>query len=744
MVDRSRDEGLRSKAGLDGVSRAEFLKVAGAAGVLVTASGGMVTLLNSPAGAQTIGKFGPLFVEPVIYVTRPFAKRGEENGRVERPSVDIESDCVTRKNGRGRTFSFCKPAAGQNGLLPDGRFLYANALEGTENNQAIVFDADKFIQNDQSRVLRINYEDNRRSQFRRPLNPSADINEPPAEIIPGATVTANESYNNGAFFCSHQCHLPNGSVLIVGGTNYYQEGGPLELQGLAGSRFFDYKLNKWVQTRDMNFGRWYPAVVPLANGDPFVLGGVFKLIKPVYTPPQDPGEPPEFGSGDNVRQAERFNLATGRWEVQEGLPAEKSLPLMPRIHLLPNGHVSYNGAGQAFSPAGQSYLQATWNFVATYDPEAQRWNETGLLAGTGSSFPGSKLSTAETPLLLEPDDAGNYTKYEILNGAGTSGLGVLTNPGSFFPNNHSRIDTFDTTKAPNEAGYYSSVDTGPTFSPTPAPDAPDPSELEPDLSGLPTGIPGLPGAPEQPDLPPLPAGFGLGRWYGDSVLLPDGKVFVSGGGDRDEVVFPGNEFPILECELFDREDATDSPNGSWKVVGKMRRERTYHNTNSLLPSGQVIIGGHAPIPFGYVSHDSDVLPGSRNADGRDPTFQIWSPPYVSDRNRPTIDVEKNGSEKPLNATVGGGLTVPTKDGAKIEDVVLMKLPSTTHINDTEERGLVLPVLRSNRGSVTARMPKTLAELGGPGFYLAFVRNAQRVPSEGVFVKVPKSGPVYPS
>lgn len=378
-------------------------------------------------------------------------------------------------------------------------------------------------------------------------------------------------------------------------------------------------------------------------------------------------------------------------------------------------------------------MQATWNFVATYDPEAKQWNETGIIAGTGSSFPGSKLSTTETPLLLEPDGDGNYTKFELLNGGGTSGLGALTNPGSIFPNNHSRIDTFDITLPLNEGGY-SSVDTGTMFSPPLAPGAP-----APEIPDLPPEIPGLPDG-----TPPLPDTFGPGRWYGDAVLLPDGKVFVSGGGDRDEVVFPGNEFPVLECELFDREDTTDSPNGSWTVVGQMDRGRTYHNTNLLLPTGQVIIGGHLPIVFGYVSHDSDVIPGTRNEDGRDPTFQIWDPPYISEPNRPRINVAKNGTKDPLNAEVGKRLVIPTKDGAGIEDVVIMKIPSDTHINDTEQRGLILEVRDSDNNSVTARMPKTLAELGGPGFYLAFIRNADKVPSEGVFVEVPNKGPETPS
>lgn len=247
--------------------------------------------------------------------------------------------------------------------------MYANALEGSENQQFPFGTGDRSFQNDQSRVLTIDYKNNKKSKFKRPKFPTGGTgDEPAAEIIPGATVTADRKYNNGAFFCSHQCHLPGGSALIVGGTKYYQEGGALEIQGLTASRFFDYKLDQWVQTRDMNFGRWYPAVVPLANGDPFVVGGVFKLIKPVYTPPETPGDQDVFGSGDNVRQVERFDLKTGRWKVQEGIPAEKSLPLMPRIHLLPNGHVSYKRRRAGLQPGRGKHLAGDVEFRCDLRP----------------------------------------------------------------------------------------------------------------------------------------------------------------------------------------------------------------------------------------------------------------------------------------------------------------------------------------------------------------------------------------
>ncbi len=74
------------------------------------------------------------------------------------------------------------------------------------------------------------------------------------------------------------------------------------------------------------------------------------------------------------------------------------MPLYPRLHLLPNGHVYYNAGGQAFNPFGQSYDQPLWNIAATYNPANQTWSD---LAYAG--FP------------LKFSDAGLESLTQILN-----------------------------------------------------------------------------------------------------------------------------------------------------------------------------------------------------------------------------------------------------------------------------------------------------------------------------------------
>jgi hypothetical protein len=668
---------------------------------------------------------------------------------------------------------WCKPAAGSLAALPlQGRYVYWDALEGTENSKAFVVDADQSLDDDQSRVLVLGPNDT--PSWLRPNNNTGGYTDPRAsELIPRLSVTSDQVKNNGTMFCSHQSHLPDGTVLVAGGTHYYTEPVTVELEGVEGTRIFDPNTNTWYRTNDMNYGRWYPATVPLANGDILVVGGVHKLERPIYTPPKDPGEPQPIESATNVRESETYSLDTGKW-TDNGPGGQRSLPLQPRIHLLPNGNVIYNGAGQAYSPQGQSYDQATWNLVAAYDPKTKTWQEVGyagfpftldknrldqisgnlgiplkpgaeapntdvhnpdeLIAALGNllatqppdetgvtnaAYVGSRFSTFEVPLILKPDDSQGsngdsggitpqwanedpqYNTMELLTAGGTGGLVAATNPGTYIANNMSRIDTVTTS---GDQIAYRSRGTGQ---------------------------------------------LNHRRWFSSGILLPTGEVFACSGADKDEVVLPGSELPVTQAEMFDPETET------WRNVAEGHRIRTYHNTAVLMQDGRVLVGGHAPIPAGYVTHLR--YPGFPTYDqgvgaqkGRDPSFEIYSPPYV-DEDRPQIYSSTSGGspgkgkgkgkkKKPpqqqqaRQVNYGENFPIYTPDANDIDDVVLMRVTSVTHVNDTEQRGIKLLFEKDNNYQLTAKMPKEPAVVP-PGYWWVFILS-KGVPSEGMLIKVP--------
>ena len=85
----------------------------------------------------------------------------------------------------------------------------------------------------------------------------------------------------------------------------------------------------------MTHGRSYPGMVTLPDGKITVFSGVTKLLKST-----------QMGQ---VRRTETFDPATETWSVNNvGDESETALPLFPRLNLMPNGKILFNGTGQNF------------------------------------------------------------------------------------------------------------------------------------------------------------------------------------------------------------------------------------------------------------------------------------------------------------------------------------------------------------------------------------------------------------
>lgn len=658
----------------------------------------------------TCGTFGSPFAEPTIGGHATAAK------------------CIADAGGQ----PLCKPAAGSMALLADGRILYWDALEGTERVQfSVVLEYGQDAGNDQSRVLTLGPGDvpswTQPSPPDGGANPGGTQNTP---LLPG--LNTNDAQGAGALFCADLVQLADGRILAAGGTNYYLEPGiepiPLgliELEGLKNTRVFNPADDHWAQTDSMHYGRWYPTLVTLSDGDVFVASGVTKLIKPVY-----PDQP--FNSGRNVVQTETFDVGCGRWS-ENGPLAERTLPTYPRLHLLPDGQVLYNAGGQAFDPLGQSYDMALWNVIAAYDPTMRSWsdlayaglplelNQVGLdqlvsalnlpnpmaatllvqtlrtflgtviedptalleqlggvfgffvdadavTAALGSGFRGSTFSIM---LPLEPDAAGAYRQAKFLTAGGVLGAGVLPSPGSYLATNLSRIDTVT---LESDGLHYRSRLTG-------------------KLKNF--------------------------RWFSTAVVLADGSVLAVSGADRDEVVLPGLGIAVKQAERFDPSTET------WSAMATANRPRTYHNTAMLLPDGRVLVGGHAPINTAYMFSIS--IPGFSPNDGRDPSFEIYSPPYVARTDRPTI------TSAPSQVSPGQTFTVATPQGNSISKVLLIRRTAMTHLIDGDQRAVSLRIVSRSSGSVQVRMPAA-ASVAPAGPYMLFLN---RGTSSGLVPSVSK-------
>lgn len=633
-----------------------------AAGALVPASA---------ADPSEVGRFSEPFTEPVIYDF----EYGEDGSKEQAGEpTQTEDRCIESPRDDDGNRVICKPAAGSLALLPDGRILYWSALEATENiEMGTVPEFGLVAENDQSRVLTLNHDDLAQSTWELAFpNDGGATNPDKLPLLDGALIdNGGETNADGALFGADQVFLADGRLLAASGTDYYNEFGATELEGLRASRTFDYRTDSWEATGPLNIGRWYPTLVTLPNGDVLTFSGVTKLIKPLYAD-ESPTD-----SGTNVLQPEVFDLETETWTTLAD-SANRSLPLYPRMRLLPNGEVFYDTAGQTWDPAGYSYSEAVWNIAASFDPETQTWNEYGVPGMDGST--GADLayrgSGSTVMLPLRPDEDGGYTTVELLNSGGHPG----TSPGTYVGQAFTRITSIalDGEDGPATVSHRSAGDLNET------------------------------------------------RWYGHSTLLPTGEVFLTSGGDVDHVIAPGSERPRTVPELFDPETET------WTQVAEQGQERTYHNSAMLLPDATVLVGGHNPIPTGYGSHMT--IPGNAPNDGRDPSFEIYEPPYLFRGERPEIlDVRETvGLGDPVDVTLSDPLALD-----EIHSIVLVRNRAETHLIDGDQRTVELPVERIEGNRVRVRTPDN-GNVLPPGPYMLFVNAATEdgpVPSEAAMLSV---------
>lgn len=530
------------------------------------------------------------------------------------------------------------PTAATAIVLPDGRLLYWNGLEGSENGDLWVGSADGTIIVENSRVRLLDLR-------------SGSPRWTTSALERGTTDEPQAGAATQDMFCSDQKLLHNGSVLVAGGSRWDVPDDTRfpEPRGVTATRIFDPASDSFRSVGEMREPRWYPSLVTLPDGRVMVASGVRRVIAS-FTDPNP--------ALSQVKLTEIYDASTQSWE-DAGI-SQWSFPLYPRLHLMPDGTVFYGGAGQSWNPFGETADQAAWGLQRSYDPQAKRWKSIGLARY------GVRSGAASAMLRLEPP----YDRADILVAGGTFGSA----PGTWAASTLSEIIRWTPAGISNVG------------------------EFKPPLAGV-TG--------DRSQLRNR-------RWFGTPVMLPTGEVFLTNGGDADDVLDPGSAAPVRTPELYDPES------GTWSELAPARRDRVYHNSAVLLPDGRVLVGGNAPHPAHYTTHENPV---TRSNNFRDSTFEIYEPPYLFRGRRPNVTNVVPGQDgRALRLTLGSDTSA-----GDISEVSLVRMGANTHSMDADMRSVELE--HSGAGAtVVASLPKQAdARILPPGPYYVF---AMRESDEG--------------
>ncbi len=219
-------------------------------------------------------------------------------------------------------------------------------------------------------------------------------------------------------FCAGHVFLPDGKLLVAGGTNGYEDLAKVPRQnysGLKDSYIFDPDTERYEKVSDLHFARWYPTLVSLGDGQVLAAAGL--------------DEKGNMSQG----QTEIFDPATKQWTYKPNL--KHVFPTYPALLLTNDGRLFYSGSSQGYVPGKGSMNPGFWNLktnnfqLVTGLPEADMTNNSAtvmlppaqdqrvmVLGGAGNGD--SPLTTSRTAIVdLDSSPNPSYERGPNLQNA---------------------------------------------------------------------------------------------------------------------------------------------------------------------------------------------------------------------------------------------------------------------------------------------------------------------------------------
>ena len=192
------------------------------------------------------------------------------------------------------------------------------------------------------------------------------------------------------------------------------------------------------------------------------------------------------------------------------------------------------------------------------------------------------------------------------------------------------------------------------------------------------------------------------RAFGNSIVLPDGKVFVTGG--QSYAVPFSDDTATLYPEMW------DPATSSFTTLNPMAIPRVYHSWALLMPDATVLNGGGGLCGTGCGANHFDA--------------EVYSPAYLFTASgaraaRPTFN-----SVSPTSVAVGGTISITMN--SVVSSFSLIRYGSTTHTVNTDQRRIPLTPTASGL-TYTVTVPSDPG-IAIPGYWMLFALNSDGVPS----------------
>jgi hypothetical protein len=523
-------------------------------------------------------------------------------------------------------------------------------------------------------------------------------------------------------FCAGHIELPDGNILLAGGTARYENLNPTNAGGSM-----TIVNNDVTQPWALPKGTIFTA----PNGAQFKSAFALTIAK--ATQKIDPA------TGQAVVTASQQNVWVDAVKKGKGSQENSGKQYQIQGLLGPQANTELYGVGTAMTLQKQNFFGTNdayiYNvkeekFVKVNSMNYARWYPTLAEMGNGMDMAMSGLNNVGQITMNSESFNPSTNTWTVgpSRGFPTYPATFLTESGQlFFTGSNSGYGP--ATAAWRTPGFWN-INTN-VF--TPVPGIPDPEDLETSASVL------LPPAQKQTFM--VLGGGGVGQsnlstartalidtsapnphWvqgpnlaeptrYPITVLLPNDEVLVTGGSKYYRGMHGSDN---RDTRIYNV--ATNS--FSWAANSITGRD--YHSGGILLPNGSVLTLGGNPL-FG---NKQDTEPQTFNQE-----IDVYYPPYMFQGGRPAIE------SAPQVMDPARSYLVKVNDPASIQYLRLMRPDNPTHVTDVNARSIAVSFTKAGNGYLRITIPSN-SNVIPPSYYMLFAVNGKGVPSAGYWIQVP--------